>query len=391
MADLPNTTSGLRTAAARAALLPRDRFDGLTHRAYLYTGAHAPALVAATSAMVRAHRAQSLGPAGRVELFGMEADARAKVARLVGRATGDVAFLGDVSTAWSGIAAGLEWQPGDNVVLNEFEHPAVLYPFLRLKRRGLEVRIVARDESWSMSADAIAAACDERTRAIAISHVGYVTGLRHDTAALAAIADRFGVPLLLDASHSLGVVPVDAADCAIVVCASYKWLLGPYGVGIVVWNRDRLPGFEPGVVGWRSTEDIFTGDRFERVSLSADARRFQVGAPSLAGIAGLSAALDELTALPADAVEEHALALSGLAIERLGDVGVEVVTPVDPRRRAGNVTFLHPDGERVADELAAVGVPVWGGDGRVRASFHVFNDETAVEALVTAVTEVTGR
>jgi selenocysteine lyase/cysteine desulfurase len=369
-------------------LIGRDRFLDLNQTAYLYTGAHAPALACVSDALAWGHRCQSKGPQGRVDLFAAEERARASVGRLVGRAPADVGFLGDASTAWNQIANGLEWEPGDNVVLNEFEHPSVVYPFLRLKPRGLEVRVVARDDAWAVEPSAIEAACDERTRAIAVSHVGYVTGFRHDTGQIATVADRVGVPLFLDVSHSLGVVPVDVGDCAIAVGASYKWLLGPYGVGIVVWNRDRLPDFRPGAVGWRSTTDIFTDDRFERVSISDDARRFQLGAPSLGGIAALGAAVDELLTLSPAAVEDHAVTLSGRAIGALRELGLTVVTPDDPRRRAGNVAFLHPDGERVADELAARGVPVWGGDGRVRASFHVMNDGGAVDALRAALREV---
>ena len=378
-------------AGVTPALLGRDHFTGLDHRAYLYTGAHAPALAGVTAALARAHEAQSLGPAGRDVLFGIEEEARARLAAMVGRGATDVGLLGDASTAWNAIARGLEWEPGDNVVLNEFEHPSVVYPFLRLKEDGLEVRVVRRTAGWDIPADAIAAACDRRTRAIALSHVGYVTGLRHDTAEIAAIADRHGIPLLLDASHSLGVVPVDVEHAAIIVSASYKWLLGPYGVGIVIWNRDRLPDFRPGLIGWRSTTDIFTDDRFERVSISDDARRFQLGAPSLPGIAGLSAALSTLSALDAAAVERHAVDLSGRAIAALEDAGLEVTTPRDPARRAGNVAFRHPDGERVAAAMAERGVPVWGGDGRIRASFHVMNDGDAPTALVEALREVTGR
>jgi cysteine desulfurase/selenocysteine lyase len=374
--------------APSAPLIAPDRFTGSNITQYLYTGAHAPALKRVTEMLAWGHRAQSDGPAGRLALFDAEERARATVGRLVGRPAADVGFLGDASTAWNAVANGLAWKPGDNVVVNTFEHPAGVYPWLRLKPQGLEVRVVEHDADWAITTDAVERACDARTRALVISQVGYVTGFRHDLRALAEVADSVGAPLLVDASHALGVVPIDVADCAIVISASYKWLLGPYGVGIVVWNRDRLRDFEPGAVGWRSTTDIFTPDRFERHSIAPDARRFQLGAPSLAGIAAVGAAVEMLLELPAGAAERHALALSGSAITALRDLGLDVVTPVDPERRAGNVAFLHPNGEQVADALAALGVPVWGGDGRVRASFHVMNDETAVAALRSALESV---
>lgn len=257
-----------------------------------------------------------------------------------------------------------------------------MLPWLRLRERGLEVRVVAPDPRWELGADAIERACDDRTRALCVSHVGYVSGYRHDTAAIAAVADRVGAPLLLDVSHSLGVVPVDVADCAVAIGASYKWTLGCYGAGIAIWNRDRLPGFRPGAVGWRSIADTFTDDRFERYELFDDARRFQLGAAAFGPIAALGAAVEELLPLGADAVERHALTLGGRAIDGLRALGLTVITPEQPARRAGNVAFLHRDGERFADALAARGVPVWGGDGRVRASFHVLNGGASVDALL---------
>jgi selenocysteine lyase/cysteine desulfurase len=372
-------------------LIARHRFPDLGDSLYLYTGAHAPALDRVTETLACAHRWQSRGPAGRIELFEAEQRARAGMGKLVGRAVADVAFVGDTSTAWNAIANGLSWEPGDNVVLNEFEHPSVVYAWLRLKSRGLEVRVVPRDAQWQIEPAAIASACDERTRAIAASQVGYVSGFRHNTSALAAIARRVGAPLFLDVSHALGVVPVAIADCAIAVGASYKWLLGPYGVGVVIWNRDWLPAFEPGAIGWRSTADIFTTDRFERVSLYDDARRFQLGAPSFAGIAALGVAVDELLTLGTDAIEAHASLLAGHAIDKLTRLGLPVVTPADPDHRAGNVAFLHPSDELVAGALADRGILVWAGDGRVRASFHVMNSRDEVDAFALALADVLAR
>jgi selenocysteine lyase/cysteine desulfurase len=302
-----------------------------------------------------------------------------------------VSFVGDASTAWNQISNGLAWKPGDNVVINEFEHPSVVYPWLRLKPAGLDVRVVTRDADWKIEPAAIERACDARTKAIAVSQVGYVTGFRHDTKALAAVADRFGVPLFVDVSHALGVVPIDISDIAIAVSASYKWLLGCYGAGVVVWNRERLPDFRPGAIGWRSTEDIFTDERFERCALSDDARRFQLGAPSFAAIAALGAAVEELLQLPSAEVSAHAAVLAGNAIDGLRELGLTVVTPEDPEMRAGNVAFLHPAGELVADALSVRGVPVWGGDGRVRASFHVLNGGSAVNALLSALRDALGQ
>lgn len=372
---------------ASQALLSRDNFLDLDVESYLYTGAHSPALRAAEDALIWAYRQKSSGPNGRDTLFPAEDGVRAAIGQLVGRPMSDVAFSGDATTLWNSIANGWKWKPGDNIVINEYEHPSGYAAWLRFKKLGLEIRVVRRGADWGMPVSSIEALCDERTVAIVTSHVGYVTGLRHSLDELSEMADRRGISLLLDASHSLGVVPVDASKCAMVVSASYKWLLGPYGVGIVVWNRDRLPDFVPGTVGWRSVPSIFTEDRFDEWNLYSDARRFQTGAPALAEIAALGAAVHQLQDLGATRIEQHALTLSGLAHDALTSLGLEVVTPRSDEARAGNVAFLHPRGKDFADALERRGVYVWGDDGRVRASFHVMNDVTDIAKLTDAVSD----
>jgi cysteine desulfurase/selenocysteine lyase len=366
-------------------LLDSSNFIGIETGSYLYTGAHSPALKRVEQAMLDSYQAKSLGEKGREILFAAEDRTRASIASLTGRETAEVGLLGDASTAWSAIANGWQWKPGDNIVVNEYEHPAVFAPWLRLRQYGLEVRVVPRQTDWEMPSSTIEDACDERTIAIAVSHVGYVNGLRHDLRALGQFADQIGVPLLVDVSHSLGVVDVDLEYAALTVSASYKWSLGPYGVGAVIWNRDRLPDFRPGSVGWRSLSNIFTDDRFDELNWNADATRFQMGAPALTSIAGFGAGIDTILELGIERVERHALTLVGEAHSALVELGFDVITPAAPDRHAGNLAFLQPEGERFAARLAEKGVLVWGGDGRVRASFHVMNCRADVDRFVEAV------
>ncbi|GAA2387730.1 aminotransferase class V-fold PLP-dependent enzyme [Dactylosporangium salmoneum] len=356
--------------------------------AYLYTAAQGPALRVAVEAFERAFRAQSAGPEGRLALYRYEEQARAQLAAVAGVDAADVALVGDASTAWNLVAGGLDWRPGDNVVLNEFEHPSVVFPFLRLAPAGLEVRIARRDDGWQIPPDAVAALCDDRTRAIATSDVSYVNAYRPPLDALADIAEHRGIPLFVDYSHSLGVLPVDLRRVSIGISASYKWLLGPYGVGILLWNRERLPGFRPGGTGWRSTPDFFTTDRFERYTLDDDAGRFRQGASCFAGAAALAASARYLAQWGPAALAEHALDLSGRFRAGLVERGRAVITPEDPAWRGGSIAWLDPDGERTAARLAERGCLVWGGDGRVRASFHVMNSSGDVAAALSTLDEL---
>lgn len=369
----------------RPPLLAEDEFIGIAGTTFLYTGAHSPAFRPAEEAIRAAYRQKSRGVDGRDVLFAAEEHTRASIGRLAGHPGADVGLLGDASTAWSAIANGWTWKPGDNVVINEYEHPAVFAPFLRLRRFGLEVRVAPKDDDWGMTPDRILELCDERTVAVGLSHVGYVTGLRHDLGVIGRALDSAGIPLLVDVSHSLGVVDVDLSYASLTVCASYKWLLGPYGVGAVIWNQERLPDFQPGAVGWRSLEDMFTDSRFDEIVWNADGARFQMGAPAFSEIAGLGAGADAISGLGIANVEAHALALGESAIRGLESLGLDVLTPTAAGQRAGNVAFAHPDGEAMSRRLAEENILVWGGDGRVRASFHVMNGSDDVQRMIDAV------
>jgi len=367
-----------------SALLDAGQFNNYNPKAFLYTGAHAPALDVVQQAINFGYEAKSQGLLGREILFAEEEKSRKLIGQMVGLPSSDVAFIGDASTAWSSIAEGWEWTAGENIVVNEFEHPSVYYPWLKFKEKGLDIRFAKRQDDWSLPRKSIEDLCDDKTTAILISHVGYVTGYRTDLEALGKFASEKGIPLLVDLSHSLGVVPIDLKYCAIAVSASYKWLMGPYGVGIVAWNSERFPKFVPGLVGWRSTQNIFHSRRFEEVTLSADARRFQMGAPALAEIAGIGAAAKTILDLGIENVSQHALKISAKAHEMLTEIGLNILTPKSEEFRAGNIAFSHSRGEEFAHALALDGIHVWGGDGRVRASFHVMNALSDVNTFVEA-------
>ena len=377
--------------AKAAALIPREQWQDLSGT-YLYTGAQAPALVSVGMAIRAAFDIQSAGPAGRVRLAAVELGAQEAVARWAGCSSSDVAFVGDASTAWNMVAGGLSWEAGDNVVINDLEHPSVVFPFMRLSGSGLECRVVGHSDGWVIDPEDVAAEIDEGTRAVVISHVSYVNGARNDVAAIARVADRAGVPLFVDWSHSLGVLPVDSDLCAIGISASYKWALGPYGVGVIIWNQPRLPDFRPGAVGWRSTPDFFHHDRFERFHLGEHADRFRLGAASYSGIAGLSAGLGRLNDLGVTRVADHTAQLGTAAYTALLERGFDVISPSAAERRGGSVALRHDRAMPLADLLARDGIQVWAGDGRLRASFHVMNGmddvTTLVDGLVRARAEV---
>ncbi len=155
--------------------------------------------------------------------------ARNAAAQMLGAAAEEVALVPSTSAGISLVAEGFPWQAGDNVVTPACEFPANVYPWQNLASRGVETRLVPCPDGRVHAAD-LAAACDHRTRLVAVSWVQYASGWRSDLAALAEMAHARGALLLVDAIQGLGVFlsgcrgPVDRLSRA---SDGHKWLLGP--------------------------------------------------------------------------------------------------------------------------------------------------------------------
>ena len=283
----------------------------------------------------------------------------------------------------------IDWRPGDNVVVGQSEFPSVLLAWQRLRPRGVEIRAVGREAV--VAPDEIAAAVDSRTRAIAVSHVGYLTGARHDLGRLRTLADRSGARLIVDASHALGVVPVAGMLCDVVVACCYKWVLAVHGVGVFYANSRRWPGLAAPWVGWHSTYREDDWRRRTDYRLREDASRFEAGNPPFLPVYILDSALRVLDELDPRAVETHVLALGSTLRDGLVKLGLPVLTPEAPEERAGNIVFATDRCMEVERALRENGVLVWAGDGRIRLSVHAYNDEADVARALAVLEDLTAR
>jgi len=370
-------------------LIPKTAFIGIDHVAHLATGGEAPVLRASLEAATRFLLDKGDGMPGRERFFTTADRTRSALAARLGGRPEDVAFLGSASEGLHVASEGVDWRPGDNVVVGQSEFPSVLLAWQRLRPRGVEVRALGREAV--VTHDEIAAAVDRRTRAIAVSHVGYLTGARHDLGRLRGLADRVGARLVVDASHALGVVPVDGRLCDVVVACCYKWLLAVHGVGVFYVNSRRWPGLAAPWVGWHSTHREDDWRRRTEYRMREGGSRFEAGNPPFLPVYILDSALRILDDLDPRAVEAHVLALGGTLRAGLVKLGLGVLTPEAPEERAGNIVFGTDRWTDVERALREAGVLVWAGDGRVRLSVHAYNDDADVARALAALGELTAR
>jgi selenocysteine lyase/cysteine desulfurase len=371
-------------------LIDKSEFVGLDGVAHLCTGGEAPWLRSHTAACERFGALKSAGMAGREEMFAIGERARGRAARLLGVEPGEVAFLAHSSEGLNQAVRSVEWRAGDNVVFADVEYPSLIYPAALLRERGVEPRVV-RARGHYVGLDDLAAQVDGRTRLLLVSQVSYLTGQRLDLARCAELARGVGARLAVDATHAAGVVPVPGGLCDFVVSSCYKWLLATHGVGLFAYSARRVGELRPATVGWHSVGH--RGGLHDPLAMRwrPDASRLEAGNPSLLGLAVLDNALARLERLAPAEVERHAQDLGAELIEGLRRRGRPVMTPEPPAERGGNVCFLADDAGGLTARLAAEGVLVWGGEGRIRVSPHVHDDRDDVARFFEALDRVGAR
>jgi len=322
--------------------------------------------------------------AGRDEIFDVYSSAKRQIGTLLGISPDRVAFLAHASEGLNQAVAAVDWRSGDNAVVADIEFPSLRFPLSRLRDLGVEVRTI-RSRNHYVSNDDIATAVDSRTRLLLVSHVSYLTGQRLNLARCAEIARSHGAWLAVDATHSLGVAPVDAELCDFVVSACYKWLLATHGVGIFAYNPARVGVITPNIVGWHSVAERAGAANPLTVDLHTDAARFEAGNPSLLSLFVLDNALRVLSPFAPQICLDHTLSLGDALIAGLKNRGLNVITPTPESERAGNVCFLAEDTAGIAARLAMRDVLVWGSEGRVRVSMHLYNDAADISQFFAAL------
>ncbi len=321
-------------------------------------------------------------------------DALREVRRLGAALLGTVPeriFIVRSTTQGIGVAAtGVRCGEGDNVVLIEREFPANLRPWLPLRRRGVDVRLVPQREGRVLLED-LETAIDARTRALSISQVQFLSGFRAPLPAVGELLRRRSPEALfvVDAIQSLGVFPleVEAWGVDLVSADAHKWLLGPEGVGLGYASPRALAQIEPALEGWLAVREPFDFFDLEQ-PLKESAARFEEGAYNLAGIHGLLGSLELIHAVTPAALASRVLALTDRACAGLLARGFRVYSPRrTPEESSGIVLAGRAglDGDALEVRLREAGIIVSIRGGALRVAPHGYNTEAEIDRLLDAL------
>src|ERR1700704_2325149 len=235
---------------------------------------------------------------------------RGRVAQLLSVGPESITFTKNTTAGLGLVAAGLDWETGDNIVGVDREFPANIYPWMGLNRKGVELRLY-RPEQGRIDVKAVVRLCDRRTRVLAISAVQFWSGFRTDLAALGKALKGNDVLLVVDAMQAVGAMRMDLATTRVdFLCAgAHKWLLGPIGAGFAYVGPRMLERLTPVTIG---TDSVVRDEEYVEydLTLKPDPRRFEEASPNYSGVLGMGAAVNLLLRAGLPAGEDLVLSLA---------------------------------------------------------------------------------
>lgn len=363
----------------------RQLFPRASEVCYLDTAAEGLPPASGEEALLSYWRAKGMGTPGRARLGEMQAETEAAAARLLGTSAENVALLGNSSEALNLLANSIDWREGDEVLISDLEFPSNVVVWLRLKDRGVKLVVIpARDgvvtiEDWT-------ARLTSRTRLVSVSQVSYKTGTQLPyLAQLAEEMRRAGALFCVDATQALGRVPVSVQGVDYLVASSYKWLLGTHGLAVTYVSPQLREWLRPSTAGWYSIERVFHPQRFESFTLKATAGSLQAGMPNFPAMFALNAGIEYLLSIGVERIDNELRPLVRKLRAGLCNEGLKMLTPAEPEYASGIVSFECQEPEAKAAWLAEQGVIVWGGDGRIRLSLHIYNDDVDVDRCLQTI------
>jgi len=289
--------------------------------------------------------------------------------------------------------------PGDIVVVTELEHHANFVPWQQIaKRTGAAFRAIPIDDRGELQLDALdGLAAGGQVKVVAASYVSNTLGTINPVARLAEWAHEQGAIMVVDAAQAVPHrrVDVQALGCDFLGFTSHK-MCGPTGAGALWGRRELLEAMPPFEMGGEMIRSV----KMEETTWNELPYKFEAGTPAIAEAYGLGAAVDYVTEIGLEAIEEHERELAAYAIARLSELPFITIYGPPPERRAGIVSFnldgVHP--HDVAQVLDWEGIAVRAGHhctqplmtrlgvaATTRASFYLYSIPEEVDRLVEGV------
>lgn len=368
----------------------RHKFDIPADIAYLNTAYMSPLMKSVSAAMAQGgafkQHPWTYGPA---DFFTFVEETRGRAAQIFGARSDDMAIIPSVSYGIQIAANALPLNAGQKVLVLQDQFPSNVYPWQN-KADGVgatvEILPLPEDNDWTR---VVLEAIDKDTAIVAIPQTHWSSGATFDLVVIRKALDAIDAALVLDLTQSLGAQPFDVKTVRpdFAICATYKWLLGPYSCGFV-YIAPKWQEAEPLEHNWinREGSEDFSGLTHYRSTFQPGARRFDMGEKSNAAqMLGASAALTQILEWGVDNIAQTLSEKTNYIADQLRPLGF---TAHETSLRAGHYLGLKREGglpKNLVSNLASNNVFVSVRGPAMRVTPHLYTTDNDIERLVSVL------
>ena len=288
---------------------------------------------------------------------------------------------------------------GDEIILSEIEHHANIIPWqMAAEKYNLNIKFINVDESFNLDIDHLKSLLSSKTKIVSIVGESNISGMLPDIKEIVAIVkSKSDALFILDGAQLVPHRSVDVQDLGIdFLCVSGHKMLGPTGIG-VVWGRKELwDSMDPVYGGGDMIEEVY----YDKATWAPVPHKFEAGTPPFVEAIGLGAAVDYLTNISMNEVQQHSDSLREYAKNKLENIdGLNIIHSLS--KNAGCTFAMSIEGAHATDVslmLDTYGVAVRAGhhcvqpfhrklnlDATFRATGYIYNDEEDFDILANAI------
>ncbi|MBT5229083.1 MAG: aminotransferase class V-fold PLP-dependent enzyme [Methylococcales bacterium] len=327
----------------------------------------------------------SEGATGYLSWLDTEKKCRQRLQRLVNASsTDEIALVKNTSEALSFVAYGIDWAPGDEIVIPDTEFPSNRIVWESLQSQG--VKVIPVNIHQGNPEQAIIAACNNKTRLVSVSSVQFGTGLMLNLQQLGEHCSKSDILYCVDAIQSVGAFSFDVQRCHIdfAMADGHKWMFGPEGLGFFYCRQALINTLKLHQYGWRMLSNLdFDQSEWQP---SSSATRFECGSPNMLAIHALEASLSLIEEVGVNTIEQAILQTTGYLVSELQKhASINIISNQDNTRKSGIITFISSNkpSKSLYHELMKQRIICAYRGGGIRFSPHFYTTKATIDLAIT--------